>query len=151
MGTTTNTEAWAQRIAENILSDERAKATANERLADEHRLRRQLVPKLWHELRENLIERCKAINEAAGREIAVFEVWPNTEASIRTTDKPRRLRVEFNADAQRVYYECGSGKGEYLFRLNEDTSVVFVTPYHLPFTAAEVGESLMEKLFQSQF
>lgn len=148
MGTT---ESWAQGMADKILADERAKATADTRLVDEHRLRRQLVPKLWQELRENLIERCKALNSAAGREIAVFEVWPNTEACIRTTDKPRRLRVEFNADAQRVYYECGAGRGEYLFRINEDTTVVFVTPYQLPFTATEVGEFLMEKLFQSQF
>jgi hypothetical protein len=147
----TDVEVWARKIAGELAAKEQASKVDAERFVEEQRLRKALVPQLWHSLREALRDRCKALNGEVGKDIVVFGITQNSEASIRTTDRPRHLRLRFDAEAQRVHWECGAGKGEYLFRLNSDTTVVFETSYRLPYTPDEVSETLLDKLLQSQF
>ncbi len=86
-----------------------------------------------------------------GEQLLVFEVTPNSEVSIRTTDRPRRLTVELDPERLRVGYACGAGTGEYFFHVNPDATLSFETPYHLRYSPDEMALKLLDLLLKSDF
>src|SRR5438132_11194037 len=109
---------WAKEAAERLKAEEATRSVKAQRFVPGDRLRRSLAPKLWQELRLWLKQECQDYNIETGKEALVFEIWPDTQAVVRRKDKPARLNVEFDPEAQRVQYSCGAGWGEFLFRVN---------------------------------
>ncbi len=143
--------AWAKVAAEKAKAEQAAQSLKAELSVLEARLRCSLAPQIWEELRLWLKQECQDCSSEVGREALVFEVWPNTEAVIRRTDRPATLRVEFNLEAQRIRYSCAAGQGEFLFRVNPDTTVVLETRYHVPYSVEEAGKFLLDLLMKSPF
>src|SRR2546425_12566447 len=142
---------WARDAAEKFKAEEATRSIEAERFVSEDRLRRSLAPKLWQELRLWLKQECQDYNFETGKEALVFEVWPDTQAAVRRKDKPAGLNVEFDPEAQGIRYSCGAGRGEFLFRVNPDTTVVLENPYHTPYTVEEAGNLLLNLLMKSPF
>jgi hypothetical protein len=141
--------SWAKQTADNIRSEEVSKSIEGQRFIEEQRLRRALGPSLCSDLKNKLKEKCDELNNEISRPILNFDVLPSSQASIRRMDKPAVLNVQFDLDAYRVRYSCGAGKGEYLFRVEPDTTLVLETPYHVPHTTEEVAEHLLDQLLKS--
>jgi hypothetical protein len=139
---------WAEEVARKLKSQEALRAVENNRFTEEQRLRRHLAPRRWMELKEVIKSRCKELNLEATREILMFEVRPSSSAVVRRLDKAAVLVVEFDEDAFRVFWQCGNESGEYLFRVNVDTTVDLATASGIPYTPAQVAETLIDKLFQ---
>ena len=143
---------WAKETADRIRAEHAAHDQDSARFVEEQRLRRKLAPQLFAELKAALKGRSRNLNDELGKPLLVFDVCPNIEAVVRRLDKPAQpLRVEFDAEALRVHYSCGSGRGEYLFRVNADTTLNLETAYHIPYSPEELAEQLLDLLFKSQF
>lgn len=143
--------SWAKQVADRIRSEETTRSIESQRFVEEQRLRTSLAPSLCKDLKSKLSEKCDELNSELSRPMLVFEVVPSSQATVRRIDKPAVLNVEFDLSAYRVRYSCGAGKGEYLFRVEPDTTLVLETPYHVPHTTEEVAEHLLNQLLKSQF
>lgn len=143
--------SWAKQVADRIRSEEATRSVESQRFVEEQRLRASLAPSLCKDLKAKLNEKCDELNNELPRQILLFEVRPFSQVVIRRLDKPAALNVEFDLDAYRVRYSCGAGKGEYLFRVEPDTTLVLETLYHVPHTTEEVAEHLLNQLLKSPF
>lgn len=143
---------WAKELADRIRADQVAQKQEREHFIEEQRLRRQLAPKLFAEFKAALKQRCESLNAELAQPILLFEVRPHTEAIVRRLDRANEpLTVELDAEALRIRYSCGAGRGEYLFRVNPDTTLTLETAYHIPYGLEELAEQFLGLLFKSQF
>jgi hypothetical protein len=142
---------WAKKTAERLVAVETENQEHIVRSEDEKSILKFKAPRLWQGLRDWLKANCERLNAETGRKILEFELWPTSEARIRRIDRPAQLFVEFDQDAHRVRYSCGSGRAELHFDVNLDGSVVFADPYHRQFTVEHVGEMILNSLLTSPF
>ena len=139
-----------QKLVDEIQAEQDQQSVDSRRFVEEQKIRREMAPRLWNELREWLKQACTDA-VVGGRPVFRFAVGSNLEAVISRNDKPISIEINFSQDAQRVFYECGAGRGEYLVQINSDATVSLSTPYHQPFSVPEVGYKLLELLKRSNF
>ncbi len=144
--------SWVDETLANL----HMKQVSSELAVAENRLRRAQQPHVWGEVKKWMQENCKELNDKAGRRILNFDPVVIWRASVRLLNERGRVRATLNVtsdeDAGRLRYECGAGKGEFIFEANaEDSSVSIRDAYHRHFTPEEVGRTLLDMLMKSPF
>jgi hypothetical protein len=137
---------WAKETAERLKAAEAIRDIESERFTEEQRLRKHLAPRKWMEVRDLIKGRCAELNTETGRNVVLFELQPSSSAVVRRLDKTRVLVIEFESEAFRLFWQCGDQSGEYMFRVNTDTSIDLTNLNGVPYSASEVGETLLDSL-----
>lgn len=111
---------------------------------EEQRLLKLRAPRLWEEF-------CDELQRATQEDISFQRVPPSAVRLRKKGPPPATLSVEFDENANRIRYECGAGRGEYLFLVDPDGTVVIGDAYHRRFKPKEMADNLLEMLTASPF
>jgi len=111
----------------------------------------QAAPLLWSELRQWFQSTCHDINRFSKSDTLDFELGGPAEVRIlRKLPVTRRLHVGFLRTSQRIQYECGAARGEYMCGIGENGRAVLTDVYHATISASALGKTLLEMLYASQ-
>jgi hypothetical protein len=111
----------------------------------------QAAPLLWSELRKWFQSTCHEINRCSKSDTLDFELGGPEEIRIlRKVPVTRRLHVRFLGMSQRIKYECGAAKGEYMCGIGENGRAVLTDVYHTTISVSALGMTLLEMLHASE-
>jgi hypothetical protein len=109
------------------------------------------APPLWSELWKWFQSTCHDINRYSKSDTLDFELGGPEEVRIlRKLPVTRRLNVRFLRMSERIHYESGTARGEYMFGIGEHGRAVLMDPSHRPISISALGKTLLEMLYASQ-
>ncbi len=101
--------AWADDAAAKWRKEDEAQRVKDARFNEQQRLKQENGHILWHEVRSQVRDSCKAFNVNAGKEVLVFDLVQNMTMQVRydTGGKNRVLNAAFDTGAGRLSWGCG--------------------------------------------
>lgn len=104
-------DKWIREMAEGIRRDVQAKKLKDEKFVETQKLKRQLGPSLWSDLKQHLNEACGGINKEMASEVALFRDLSGAEVSVTGQGEGMytTMTVKFSADRSLLEYESQQG------------------------------------------
>ena len=142
-------EKWVRETAAGLKRDIEAKKSKDEKFVVTQRLKQELGPGLWAELRDWLKEACEKLNTEMGMEVARFVVVNGEEATVsgKADGMYTTMTAKFNPSKSSVEYHSQGGEPSRTYEvvINADGHAG-LAQRGMPFgsTAAEVGKEILK-------
>jgi hypothetical protein len=134
-------------MLERIVAEFDAKLENEQVLAEwsleEQRILADLGPHIWSRVRAAIETECKKFPRHF-----LFEVQPDTEASVRGLRARKVLSVEYREASKTISYRCGKTQGYYSLRVSRQRQAEIVDPEteHTK-TPEELAEEILALIF----
>jgi hypothetical protein len=104
-------DKWLQEQADRITRDVANKNLTDEKFIESQKLKRELAPGLWREMKDWLREACEGLNKQVGHEVARFIELSGNEVTIAGKEQGMYVTMIVSFDPQRleIKYESQGG------------------------------------------
>jgi hypothetical protein len=108
-------EDWIRETANRLKREIEERRNQDDKYIESHKLKLELAPELWKELRHWTGKHCLALNQEMCQEILSFETSPETELSVRSHlgGQIRYLHASFDQNTGIIKYDGGTHSGTF--------------------------------------
>jgi len=144
-------DKWIQETAARVKQDIETKKAKDAKAVEKQKLKKELGPGVWNELRDWLKDACRDLNAAVGTEVVQYTLVNENEVSLsgKADGMHRTMIVKF--DGATVEYSSRSGDPSRKFEIaiNSDGSAG-LGERGLPFgrKPADVGKEIMKNALE---
>ena len=135
---------WTKAMADRLKRQIEERKLQDTKYVESHKLKKELAPELWKDLRQWTGKHCFAFNQEMSQEILNFETTPETELRVRAHlgDQIRILHASFDEGTATIKYDGGTHSGTFEVERLE-TGGGILTTRGIPCTVEDAGKEML--------
>jgi len=143
---------WSEQLAAKIKSREGKEVVGNEEKLKKEKLIMEQGPALWEQVRSAIKKNCADLNRDAKKEVVIFEVTPQREASVRTNTSGSTFWLRARFDNNRsLTWETNArtaAGGRFDISLDENGKAQFYESTWIPSSPESIAQRMIKSLFE---